>query len=156
MIHAVPNFKDKTNNIETNLTREWLSMGTFFVVTCVLICTSLLLKKMNQNKRTDFFQWGLGVDCCCYYSLPFSISNNCITIIGFQEILDKNKTIRYSVVKLNWWGKRTVYGQRQISGSYKNPQGFQVSIHNLPNGENFQIEVFNDFTLSCGQFKLKG
>lgn len=130
-------------------------MGTFVIIACVLICTSLLLRKINKKKRTDFFQWGLGVDCCCYYSLPFSISNHSITIIGFQEILDKNKAIRYSVVKLNWWGKRTVYGRKEILGSYKNPQRFQVSIRNLPNGENFRIEVFNDFTLSCGQFKIK-
>ena len=103
----------------------------------------------------EYSDWGLGVDCCCYYSLPFSVHNRSITIVGFQEVLAEGETIHYSVVRKNWWGKRTIYGHGSIFGNYKNPHSFQLSIEGIPNGGNYQVEVFNSFHMACGQFTVK-
>jgi hypothetical protein len=106
--------------------------------------------KVKKKSSVEFMNWSLGVDCCSYYSKPFAVSNHCVTIIGFQEILVKEKAIRYSLVKKNWWGKRSVYGQVHII----NPDFFQITFNHIPIGEHYQLEIFNSFNMACGQFKV--
>lgn len=143
------------NNIETGW-REVISskMGTFVVITSAIIGMLLPLRFLKKKKLTEFNDWSLGVDCCCYYSLPFTVHNHCITIVGFQEVLSEEKKIRYSIVRKSWWGKRIVYYQEDICGHYKSPHFFQLSINNVPNGGNYQVEVFNGFNMAYGQFKV--
>jgi hypothetical protein len=112
-------------------------------------------RKIKKEKRKDWIEWGLGVDCCCFYSRPFTVADQHITINGFQEVVDKNSPICYSLVKKNWWGKRTIFRQGLIHGDYKDSTGFQIIMENIPNDENYQIEVYNGFNISFGQFQVK-
>jgi hypothetical protein len=111
-----------------------------------------MIKKQRKNK---YLYWGLGVDCCAFYSSPFSVRNHCVTLVGFQEVIAENAVIRYSIVKKKWWGKKVVYGELEISGNYQNPHAFQAMIKEIPNGENYQIEVYNSFHIACGHFKVE-
>ncbi|AIE60264.1 hypothetical protein MGA3_07280 [Bacillus methanolicus MGA3] len=104
---------------------------------CIAIFIFFLIRKMLKDKRKENIQWGLGIDCCCFYSPPLKISNNGITIIGFQEVIDGRSAVRYSVVKMNWRGKRTVFGQGFIYGDYRNPKCFHLTVTNIPNGEHY-------------------
>lgn len=129
----------------------------------ILLITSALLyllgwilsQKRKRDKRKDFIRWGLGVDCYYFYSRPFAVINQCITINGYQEIVDNKSAICYSLVKMNWWGKRKVYCHNLIYGNYKDNKGFQIVMKNIPNGENYKIEVFNGVKMSYGQFQIK-
>jgi len=121
----------------------------FFLFKC------FYFRKMIKEKRKEWIQWGLGVDCCCFYSRPFTVANQYISINGFQEVVDKKSPICYSLVTMNWWGKRKVFGQGYIHGDYKDSKGFQIFMKNIPNGENYQIEVLNGFNMSFGQFQVK-
>lgn len=129
-------------------------MSVFILVTSVVICLLFLFTMARKVNNKGYIHWGIGVDHCCFYSPAFSIHNRQITIEGFQEALDKSSRIRYSVIKMNWLGKRKVYGQGIICGDYKNPKYFQLTMKDIPNGKDYQIEIFNDFNISCGQFKV--
>lgn len=131
-----------------------IHMGTLVIMISVILGMLLPFKLLKKKKLTKYNDWSLGVDCCCYYSLPFTVRNHYITIIGFQEVLAEEKRIRYSIVRKNWWGKRIVYYQKHICGDYKNPHFFQISINNIPNGGDYQVEVFNSFNMAYGQFKV--
>ena len=134
-------------------------MGVMFLIT--LACTSFFLsiliifRKITMTNRNEFIRWGLGVDCCYFHSKSFTVDNQCVTINGFQEVMDKQSAICYSLVKINWWGKREVYYQSLIYGDYRDNESFQIVITNIPNGENYKIEVFNRFDMSYGQFQVK-
>jgi hypothetical protein len=110
------------------------------------------LNILKRRKKSKFDYWGLGVDCCTCYSSPFSVRNHCITIEGFQEAIAENAAIRYSIVKKKWWRKKVVYDEIEILGNYHEPHCFQVTINDIPNGENYQVEVFNGFNIACGHF----
>lgn len=129
-------------------------MTIFIIITSAVLCWLLLFKVMKENTANEYIQWGLGVDYCCFYSPSFSIDTRQIIIIGFQEVLDKHSTIRYSVVKMNWLGKRKIYGQGFIYGDHRDPDYFQLIIEDIPNGSDYKIEVFNNFGMAHGQFKV--
>jgi hypothetical protein len=129
-------------------------MSILIAMTCVAISTFVLIRKIGKNKRNEYIKWGLGVDSCCFYSSPFKVDKCGITIVGFQEVVDGKSAIQYSVIKKNWWGKRTIFGQGFIHGDYKNPQCFHITVSNIPNGVDYQIEIFNRFNMSFGQFKV--
>jgi hypothetical protein len=116
---------------------------------------SLFLGKSREEKRREYTKWGLGTDCCCFYSRRFTVANQNISIHGFQEVVDKKSAIRYSLVKMKKWGKRKVYAQCFIQGNYKDSNSFQVIMDNIPYGEDYQIEVYSGFNLSYGQFQVK-
>lgn len=130
-------------------------MSIFILVTGVCAIFCLLLKKVLRKKGKNCIQWGLGVDNCCFYSRPFSVTNQDITISGFQDVVDQTGAIRYSLVRMTGWGKRKVYGYCLIHGVYKDTNSFQITIKNVPNGDDYQIEVFNGFNLSYGRFQVK-
>ena len=115
----------------------------------------ILLQERKRDNRNEFIRWGLGVDCCYFYSRPFAVNNQCITIHGYQEIVDNKSAICYSLVKMNWWGKRKVYSRNLVYGNYKDNKSFQIVMKNIPNGENYKIEVFNGVKMSYGQFQIK-
>lgn len=112
-------------------------------------------KFIKRRKKSKFQDWGLGVDCCTFYSSPFSIRNHCMTLVGFQEVLAEDTTICYSIVQKKWWGKKVVYGKKKLVGNYQSPHGFEIMMSDIPNGEDYQIEVFNHFHLASGQFMVK-
>lgn len=128
-----------------------------FIVACALfyLLRLISIKKRKRDKGEQFIRWGLGVDCCHFYSKPFIVTDQCITIIGFQEVVDNKSPICYSLVKMNWWGKRTVYSHCLIYESYKGTQGFQINMENIPNGEDYKIEVFNGCIMSFGRFQVR-
>jgi hypothetical protein len=70
-------------------------------------------------------------------------------------VLTEDTAICYSIVKKKWWGKKVVYGEKKLVGNYQNPHYFQITMKDIPNGENYQIEVLNHFHLACGQFLLE-
>ena len=129
----------------------------------VLLLTSALLYWTNwilsqegkMDHKKEFIRWGLGVDCCYFYSRSFAVINQCVIINGYQEIIDNKSAICYSLVKMNWWGKRKVYSRNLIYGNYKGNKSFQIVMKNIPNGENYKIEVFNGVKMSHGQFQIK-
>lgn len=129
-------------------------MTIFILITFAVICWLLLLKMGKGERTKEYIQWGLGVDYCCFYSPSFSVNNQLVTIVGFQEVLDKYSNIRYSVVKMNWFGKRKIYGQGFICGDFTNPEPFELTLNDIPNGEDYKIEIFNHFGMAHGQFKL--
>ena len=133
-------------------------MAVIILITwaCALFFLLMLIhfRKMKRAKRKEFIRWGLGVDNCYYYSRPFTVDNQCITINGYQEVVDEKSAICYSLVKMNWWGKRKVYSNGLIYGDYKDTKSFQIVIKNIPNGENYRIEVFNGFIMSNGRFQI--
>lgn len=114
-----------------------------------------LVKFVKRQKKGEFHDWGLGVDCCNFYSSPFSIRNNCVTLVGFQEVLAEDTAICYSIVQKKWWGKRAVYGVKKLVGNYQKPDCFKMTMKDIPNGENYQIEIYNNFHIACGQFMLE-
>ncbi len=134
-------------------------MGIFilFTVACALfyLLRSFYLGRRERDTGEQFIRWGLSVDCCYFYSKPFIVTNQCITINGFQEIIDNKSPICYSLVKVNWWGKTTVYSHCRIHGNYKDTKGFQISMENIPNGEDYRIEIFSRFLMSFGQFQVR-
>ena len=134
-------------------------MGIFILITvaCALfyLLRLIILEKEECEHGRKFIRWGLGVDCCYFYSRPFTVTNQCITINGVQEVVDKKSAICYSLVKMNWWGKRKVYCHCLIFGNYKDTKSFQIVMRNIPNGENYKIEVFNGFKMSFGQFQVR-
>ena len=109
---------------------------------------------IGMNKKGRYIRWGLGVECNCFYSSRFTVRKPAITLVGYQKILDPQSSIRYSVVKQNWWGKTAVYGQSVISGNYESPNGFKVVITNIPNGENYRIQVDSKCNMSRGKFEI--
>lgn len=149
-------YRKITNNIETCLGEViGCQMGTYIMIVSTIKDILLPFRQGKKKRIMEYSDWGLGVDCCFHYSSPFSVHNRSITIVGFQEVLAEGETIRYSVVRKNWWGKRTIYGQGSILGNYKSPHCFQLSIEGIPNGGNYQVEVFNGFYMACGQFTVK-
>lgn len=132
-------------------------MGIFILtVACTLFYMfwSIRLIKRDQDTKGLLIKWGLGVDYCYFYSRSFVVTNQCITINGVQEVIDNKSPICYSLVKMNWWGKRKVYSHCQIHGNYKDSKGFQIIMGNIPNGENYKIEVFSGYKMSFGQFQV--
>ncbi|MEC1716306.1 hypothetical protein [Schinkia azotoformans] len=134
-------------------------MGIFSLITVAWAFFYLLrrihLRKRKQDTGEQFIRWGLSVDNCYFYSQPFIVTNQCITIIGFQEIDDNKSPIFYSVVKMSWWGKRTVYAHCLIHGNFKDTKGFQITMENIPNGEDYKIEVFSRYRMALGRFQLR-
>ncbi|HHW37793.1 MAG TPA: hypothetical protein GXX18_11220 [Bacillales bacterium] len=133
-------------------------MSVFILITvaCVFfyLLWSIHLERREQNRGEQFIRWALSVDNGYFYSKPFTVTNQCITIYGIQEIIDDKSPICYSLVKMSSWGKRTVYAHCLIHGNYNDSKGFQITIENIPNGEDYKIEVFSEYKLSFGRFKL--
>jgi hypothetical protein len=134
-------------------------MSIFLLITRAYALFDLIgliqFRKRKRDKKKEFIWWGLGVDCCYFYSRPFAITNQCITLNGYQEVVDSKSAICYSLVKMNWWGKRNVYCHNHIFGNYKDSNSFQIVMKNIPNGENYKIEVYNGVKMSFGQFQIK-
>ena len=80
-------------------------MYTFMVIMFVVVFMMLMILIIGRNKRTQYITWGLGVECNCYYSSHFTVSKQGIKIIGYQEVIDRESPIHYSVVKQKWWGE---------------------------------------------------
>lgn len=129
-------------------------MTILIIVTSAVICFLILINLAAGARTKEYIHWGLGVDYCCFYSPSFSVDNQQVTIVGYQEVLDKYSTIRYSIVKMNWLGFRKIYGQCYIEGDYISPKNFELTIKEIPNGENYKIEVFNHFGMAHGHFKV--
>lgn len=129
-------------------------MYTLIIMTCVVVFMIMIILTIGVDKRTKYIQWGLGVDCVCFYSSPFTVSKQGITLVGYQEVLGGKSPILYSVVKQNWWGKTKVYGQAVIYGDYKSPNCFNMAITNIPYGEDYRIKVVNYYNISRGKFKI--
>ncbi len=129
-------------------------MSILILIPCALICLFFLNQMFNRETSRRFIHWGIGADFCYYFSPPFTVKHPSIKIIGFQEVLDKNKAVHYSVVKINPFGKRTVYSTGFICGEYKSPDPFQLSFDQIPCGEDYRIEIFSGFNLSFGKFKV--
>lgn len=100
-------------------------------------------------------RWGLGADSCVFYSQPFAVAKHSIILHGFQEVVDEKRPICYSLVKQNGWGKRQEFAQVFLYGDYQKSKSFQIPMENIPIGDHYQIEVFNGFNMSCGQFQVK-
>jgi hypothetical protein len=130
------------------------SMLIFIAIVSVVIPTFILRRKIKKNRRKDSINWGLGIDNCCFYSPHFSIENNGITIIGYQEMINEKSAIQYSLVKKNWWGKITIYGKCCVYGNYQDPKSFQITLNDIPNGKEYHIEVLIDFNICYGHFKV--
>ena len=134
-------------------------MGIFILITvaCTLfyLLRSIHLRRRVRDTGGQFIRWGLGVDYCYFYSRPFIVTNQCITINGFQEVVGNKGPICYSLVKTSWWGKRKVYSHCLIHGNYKDTKSFQITMGNIPNGENYKIEVFSGFKMSFGRFRVR-
>ena len=122
-----------------------------FIFVCVIV---VILFFIGMNKKSQYIRWGLGVECNYFYSSRFTVSKQAITLVGYQKVLDGQSSIRYSVVKQNWWGKTEVYGQTGISGNYESPNCFKVVIINIPNGENYKIQVDSKYNMSRGKFEI--
>ena len=99
-------------------------MYTFMVIMCVVVFMIIMILIIARNKRTEYINWGLGVECNCYYSSRFTVSKQGIKIVGYQEVIDRQSPIQYSVVKQKWWGETKVYGQAIVYGDYKNGNCF--------------------------------
>lgn len=130
-------------------------MNNFFNLKMIVLDLFSPINIIKRHKESKFHYWGLGVDCCTYHSSRFSVRNHCVTLEGFQEALAENAAIRYSIVKKKWWGKKEVYGEIEMLGNYQEPNCFQITVKDIPNGEHFQIEVFNSFNIACGHFKVE-
>jgi hypothetical protein len=129
-------------------------MSILILIPCALICLFFLTKLFNSEKSSHYIHWGLSTDVCYYYSPHFPVNHQSLKIIGFQQVLDKNKAIHYSVVKINRFGKRTVLSTGFVCGEYKNDHPFQLSFGHIPFGEKYKIEVFSGFNMSYGKFKI--
>jgi hypothetical protein len=134
-----------------------MSIFILFTVACSLfyLLRSIHLRSSKRYTGEQFIKWGLGVDYCYFYSKPFIVTNRRITINGFQEVIGIKSPICYSLVKMNWWGKRTIYSHCLIHGNCKDSKGFQITMENIPNGENYKIEVFSGFKMSFGRFQVR-
>lgn len=155
MSFAVTKSRVVSNNIEKGQKEDGRdSMQVLFIMSWFLIFISFLIYKTEKRKNKEVMKWGMGVDCCFFYSHPFKVEKNSITLIGSQEILDGKSAIKYSIVKRNWWGKRLIFAQEFIFGNYKESNSFHLTVSNIPNGGNYQIEVFNSFIMSYGCFKI--
>ncbi|MBB6445454.1 hypothetical protein [Bacillus benzoevorans] len=134
-------------------------MGILILLTaaCALFYwfKSSYLRSREKDREKQFIKWGLGVDYCYFYSRPFIVTDQCITINGVQEVVDYKSPICYSLVKTSWWGKKTIYSRCLIHGNYKESKGFQIKMADIPNGENYKIEVFSGFKISFGQFQVR-
>lgn len=128
-------------------------MYTLIVLISIVVFIWTIFLQGN-DKRTKYIRWGLGVDCISFYSSCFTVSNQGITIVGSQEVLDGQSPILYFVVKQNWWGRTKVYGQVIIYGNYKYPTFFKKEIPNIPNGEDYRIKIVSHCNISKGQFKI--
>ena len=110
----------------------------------------IILIKVHE-KRTEYIHWGLGIDCISFYSSRFTVSKQGVIIIGYQEVLDQRSPIQYSVVKQNWWGQTTIYGQTVIYGNYKNSNCFKLEFSNIPLGKDYQIKIKSQCNVSKGK-----
>lgn len=123
----------------------------FMINVCVVV---LMMVLMKRDKRTNDIRWGLGIDCFCFYSSRFTVSKQKMIIVGYQEILDGQGPIHYSIIKQNWWGQTKVYGQSVVYGNYKKPNEFKIEISNIPSGTNYQIKIVSHWNMSRGKFKM--
>ena len=134
-------------------------MVIFILFTAVSALFYLLrliyLRKRERNSGGQFIRWGLSVDYCYFYSQPFIVTNQCITINGVQEVVDNRGPICYSLVKMSWWGKRKVYSHCLIHGNYKDIKSFQINMKDIPIGGKYQIEVFSGYKMSFGRFQVR-
>ena len=129
-------------------------MIIFFSIISIIIPTFLLMRKIKKDRKKDSINWGLGIDNCCFYSPNFSVENNGITIIGYQEMINEKSAIQYSLVKKSWLGKITVYGKRCIYGNYKDPEFFKITLTDIPNGDEYHIEITVNINICYGHFKV--
>ncbi len=129
-------------------------MYTFMVIMFVVVFMMLMILIIGRNKRTQYITWGLGVECNCYYSSHFTVSKQDIKIIGYQEVIDRQSPIQYSVVKQKWWGETKVYGQAIVFGDYKSGNCFIVEISNIPLGEEYRIKIDSKCNIAKGKFQI--
>lgn len=131
-------------------------MFPLIIITCVVVFIMMILVTLPivVNKKSHYIKWGLGVDSACFYSSHFTVNKQRILLVGYQEVLGGKSSIRYSVVKQKWWGETKVYGQAVVYGDYKSPTCYHIAITNIPNGENYRIEVSHSYNISRGKFKI--
>ncbi|PLT33368.1 hypothetical protein [Bacillus sp. V5-8f] len=125
-----------------------LSAIIFFV--CMLL--SLVVNRTLTNiRKKEYLNWGLGIDVPVFYSSKFSVHNNCVTLVGYQEVMDKNDIVMYSIIKMKWWGQKTIYSQIRNEG---NINGFTHTFSNLPDGHGYRIEIFSYYNFSKGKVRI--
>lgn len=113
----------------------------------------ILIKK--NDKRTKYVRWGLEVDCISFYSNRFTVPKKGLIIVGYQEVLDLQSPIQYCIVKQNWWGQTTVYGQADLCGNFIQPNHFILEYPNIPIGKDYRIKIMSPHcNLSRGKFKI--
>jgi hypothetical protein len=131
-------------------------MSVYIVLAGAFTLMYVMIRKSFRKKTEGWVKWGLGVDCCCFYSKTFTAVSQSISINVLQEVALQKVPIRYSVVKkMNWWGKRKVYAQAVVYGDYKVSKSFEIILENIPVGESYQIEVYNGFNMSFGEFQVR-
>jgi hypothetical protein len=131
-----------------------LEMSILILIPCALICLFFLNRLFNSEESSPYFHWGLSGDVSYYYSPDFFANQPSIRIIGYQQALDKNKAIHYTIVQINRFGKRTVHGTGFICGDYTHGHPFELSFDHIPSGEKYKIEIFSGFNMSYGKFKI--
>ena len=131
-------------------------MSVYILLAGAFTLMYLMIRTIFRTKREGWIQWGLGVDCCFFYSKTFTVASKSISVNVSQEVALEKVPIRYSVVKkMNWWGKRKVYGQAVVYGDYKGSKSFEIIFENIPVGDNYQMEIYNGFNMSFGEFQVR-
>ena len=128
---------------------------TLIIMAYVVGFILMMIVTTGVNKRAEYIRWGLGIECICFYSSRFTVSKQGITLVGYQEVLDGQSPILYSVVKQNWWGKTKVYGQAVIYGDYKSPNCFKIGrLQIFHTGRIYRIKIVGHCNISRGKFKV--
>ncbi len=106
-------------------------------------------KKKGKNIR-----WGLCIDVPYFYSPKFSVKNKKVVLEGSQNVMNLDVPVQYSIVKMNWYGRREVYGDFLNHGNYDD-RHFQHVFSNIPNGDEYRIEIFNQSHFSSGELSIR-
>ncbi|MBS4211739.1 MULTISPECIES: hypothetical protein [Neobacillus] len=99
----------------------------------------------RKKEKGDHYQWRLCVDVPYFFTSKFSIDNNTVTVTGTQCTYDHSWPIRYSIIKVSHFGLRTEYVDSIVINGDQCEKEFKHTFENIPNGEDYQLEVCNYF-----------